>query len=354
MLLDVDLDRALTQALEERPGHALMLGDWGGTEVGLRVGGQRASEEEDDRLLNLLHDRDGDVRSLVGVADALLKRVELGASKRVARRSELIHDDHRKQDGRDEADRRTEGVVEDQGGNLDLTVRQLCRGLDDHQDRSEDPKEPIDLAVRQIEVRRLPQYAAGLHSHVGCGQQGQVHGDQCDQPSNHAGEKAADRIDDEQPDDQEVDPGHVLNLAWCLFSNVGLISPITFSTSASVRVRSGLRKVKVNAMLLCPPGPCAPWYSSTPRAVSSSSPAASLIDASSVPAATCSSTTTARSRSTAGNLGSGCAFGSREVDSTGSTSISKATSLPSSFTLEMTVGCSSPRYPSWRPSRVTA
>ena len=54
-------------------------------------------------------------------------------------------------------------------------------------------------------------------------------------------------------DDREnVYPGHRRNLAPCFFSSRFLISAITFSTSESVRVRSGLRKVKVKAMLLRP------------------------------------------------------------------------------------------------------
>src|SRR3981081_2288283 len=77
MLLDVDLNRALAQALEERSAHTLPLGDRVGTEVDLWVRRQRGREQLDDRFLDLLHNRDDDVRALVCVADPLLQRVDL-------------------------------------------------------------------------------------------------------------------------------------------------------------------------------------------------------------------------------------------------------------------------------------
>src|SRR3981081_4659340 len=51
--------------------------DWAGTEVQLRIGGERGREDGDEWFLDLLGDRHDDVRPVVGIADPLLRRSQL-------------------------------------------------------------------------------------------------------------------------------------------------------------------------------------------------------------------------------------------------------------------------------------
>src|SRR4029077_12721089 len=113
-----------------------------------------------------------------------------------------------------------------------------------------------------------------------------------DEAADDPREKAQCGVNDYQNDRNQVEEVHSRNLARCRFSSPSRISAITLSTSASVRVRSGLRKVKANATLLCPSGTWAPRYSSNASACASSGPPASLMADSSDAAATVSSTTT--------------------------------------------------------------
>src|SRR5207247_2552263 len=258
--------------------------------------------------------------------------------------------DQREQEWGQETKQRAQRSVQHDGGDLDLRVRQLGRHLDDQQHGDDDAEEAVDPRVRHLEARCLLEDAARLDAHAARRPDGDEQGDQADEPADQAAEESTHAIRDDEHDRKDVDPGHLtlppvrhaiacemragshsLNLARCLFSSPSLMSAITLSTSASVRVRSGLRKVKVNAMLLWPSGTCGPWYSSKARACSRNSPAASAIAAWRAAAATWSSTTTARSRSIAGNLGSGLARGICAASMTGSTSISTAIMRPSSF-----------------------
>src|ERR1700687_3214140 len=80
MLRDMDLYRPLAQALQQLRAHRRCLTsrlgvDWAGTEVDLRIGGQRGREETDDRLLDRPDERNYDIRSVVSVADPQLQRI---------------------------------------------------------------------------------------------------------------------------------------------------------------------------------------------------------------------------------------------------------------------------------------
>src|SRR5260370_798251 len=236
----------------------------------------------------------------------------------------------------------------EQGVDLVGLVRDWPRGglprpvQDDHGAEG-DAEEAVEAGIGGGRGRVLLKDAARLQSHVGGGDERDVKGDQADDSPDQTSEVAKDPVADDEKERNRIDPSHARNPALCFFSNAILISAITSSTSASVRVRSGLLKVKANATLLCPSGTWAPLYSSNGRAFARNSRPASLIAARSAPAATCSSTTTARSRSMAGKRGSGCARLISAASSTGSTSISIATRRPSRFAPATTLGCDPPR-----------
>src|SRR4029077_6569435 len=210
-------------------------------------------------------------------------------------------------------------------------------------DHEDDAEKPVDPGIGGRSARGLLKDAARLQSHVRRGDESDVKRDQADDSPDQTGEVSEDAVADDENERNRVDPGHVRNPAPCFFSSAILISAIISSTSASASVRSGRLKVKAKATLLCPSETCAPLYSSKGRALSRNSCPVSLMVARSAPAATCSSTTTARSRSIAGKRGSGCARLISAALSSGSRSISIATSLPSMFAPVTTLGCSSPR-----------
>src|SRR5947208_10944872 len=360
-----DLHRPFAQALEELPAHRSLGIDGVGAEVLLRVTWKQRLKQGDDGLVGGVHQIDHVDGVVNRVADVLLQRVELRAPDGIGRGAQLVDDHVGEKDRSEHAEDRAEGSVEHHRRDLDLRVRKLGRDLDNHQDREDDPEKAVDPPVGYLKARRLLQDAAGLDTHVGRRPHGDEQSHETDEPPDQAGEEATRGIREDEHDRKNVDPRHLAlppeipierhanaceirarphsrNLARCLFSSPSLISDKTLSTSASVRVRPGLRKVKVNAMLLCPSETWAPRYSSNARATSRRSPADSLIDARMAPAATVSSTTTARSRSTAGKRGSGWARGMRAAASSGSTSTSNATYLPSSLAAAVTDGCSSP------------
>src|SRR5712692_6258265 len=71
-------------------------GAW--AEVDLRVALQHRLEDRDNRLPERPHERHRDMRAVDGVADALLRRVELCAPERIAGSLELVRD----QDGEEQ------------------------------------------------------------------------------------------------------------------------------------------------------------------------------------------------------------------------------------------------------------
>src|SRR5438552_10199104 len=240
-----------------------------GAEVLLRVTWKQRLKQGDDGLVGGVHQIDHIDGVVNRVADVLLQRVELRAPDGIGRGAQLVDDHVGEKDRSEHAEDRAEGSVEHHRRDLDLRVRKLGRDLDNHQDREDDPEKAEDPPVGYLKARRLLQDAAGLDTHVGRRPHGDEQSHETDEPPDQAGEEATRGIREDEHDRKNVDPRHLAlpperhadaceiragphsrNLARCLFSSPSLISDMTLSTSASVRVRSGLRKVKVNAMLL--------------------------------------------------------------------------------------------------------
>src|SRR5581483_1375244 len=95
---------------------------------------------------------------------------------------------------------------------------------------------------------------ARLQTHPGRGQEAHVERHQADAAAQHAGEVAERGVADDQEERQDVEPGQERSSARCSLAIALLMFVMAPSTSASVRVRSGLRKVKAKATLFRPGG----------------------------------------------------------------------------------------------------
>ena len=270
VIFDVDLHRPLAQSLEELPTHGFgLVIDHPWTEKDLRIWRQKRLEQREHRPVDRVDEIDHEQGVVHRLAQVLLQAIELGPADWIGSRPQLVDKNHREQDCGQETKQRAQRSVQHDGRDLDLRVRQLGRHLDDQQHGDDDAEEAVDPRVRHLEARGLLEDAARLDAHAARRPDGDEQGDQADEPADQAAEESTHAIRDDEHDRKDVDPGHLtlppvrhaiacemragshsLNLARCLFSSPSLISDITLSTSASVRVRSGLRKVKVNAMLL--------------------------------------------------------------------------------------------------------
>src|SRR6266852_1881725 len=182
-------------------------GAW--AEVDLRVGRQHRLEDRDNRLPERPHERHRDMRAVDGVADALLRRVELCAPERIAGSLELVRDQDGEEQPGEHSDDHAGHPVEHDRLELDLAVRKLRRTIDDDDDREKDPEETVDARVGGPVARRLLQDSARLQAHVGGGDAGEVEGNQSDQAPHHPGEVTEGGIDEDQHDRDRVNPGHL-------------------------------------------------------------------------------------------------------------------------------------------------
>src|SRR5258708_19073377 len=143
--------------------------DWAWAEVDLRVGRQHRLEDRDNRLPERPHEGHRDMRAVDGVADALLRRVELCAPERIAGSLELVRDQDGEEQPGQHSDDHAGRPVEHDGLELDLAVRKLRRAIDHDDDREKDPEETVDARVGGPVGRRLLQDVARLEAPVGGG-----------------------------------------------------------------------------------------------------------------------------------------------------------------------------------------
>ena len=143
------------------------------------------------------------------IAKALLRRVQLSSADGVGGLSELIDDDHREQDRRDQPQRCAEAPVQDDGWDLDLFVRDLGRGLDQEKEEDDDPEKAIDAAIRHLHAGRLLQDAARLQAQVRRGPHRHEQCDESDEAPDEAAEVPAHAVRDDEHDWKDVDPRHL-------------------------------------------------------------------------------------------------------------------------------------------------